>query len=167
MRRATDMSLENVTFLPFMDQGDYFDMLADIDVAFVSQRSRTGNVFFPSKLLGIMAKSKPLMISADPDSELATFIRECECGVVVAPGDERILVDAITRFLEQPDELKRLGHKGFLSVMAYDRASILSKFMEKIASMQTGKSVDRAKKISKLLREGVSRLLKKSVFSRE
>jgi colanic acid biosynthesis glycosyl transferase WcaI len=138
MRRATDLSLENVTFLPFMDQGDYFDMLADIDVAFVSQRSRTGNVFFPSKLLGIMAKSKPLMISADPDSELATFIRECECGVVVAPGDEPILVDAITRFLEHPDELKRLGRNGFLSVMAYDRASILSKFMEKIASLQRG-----------------------------
>jgi colanic acid biosynthesis glycosyl transferase WcaI len=136
MQRARVLTLKNVTFLPFMEQVDYFDMLEDIDISFVSQRSGTGNVFFPSKLLGIMAKSKPLMISADPDSELATVIRESDCGVVVAPGDERILVDAITRFLEHPDELKRLGHNGFLSVMAYDRVSVLSKFMEKIASMQ-------------------------------
>jgi colanic acid biosynthesis glycosyl transferase WcaI len=78
---AGEKKLKNLTFLPFLSQEDYFDLLADIQVSFIAQRTGTGNVFFPSKLLGIMAMSRPVLISADDDAELSSFVRRHQSGL--------------------------------------------------------------------------------------
>lgn len=125
--------LENVTFLPFMSQEHYFEMLQDIDVAFVSQKSGTGDVFFPSKLLGIMAMRKPLLISADPGSELATVISNAECGLVSAPDDLNSLLRNVVSLYEDSSLRQTLGEKGYRHVEAYDRERVLSGFLARIS----------------------------------
>ena len=50
---------------------NYTALLADADLCFITQQSGSGNSFFPSKLLGLLAQSKPVITVADPESELA------------------------------------------------------------------------------------------------
>ena len=107
-------------------------MLEDLDVSYVSQRSGTGNIFFPSKLLGIMAKSKPLLVSADLNSELSNVIRTCDCGIVSAFDDTHAQVEGILKFYKNTDEAMQKGQNGFKSVLKYDRAVVLNQFHQKI-----------------------------------
>jgi colanic acid biosynthesis glycosyl transferase WcaI len=133
---SKDLSLINVTFISFLSQHEYFEMLEDLDISYVSQRSGTGNVFFPSKLLGIMAKSKPLLIAADPDSELFTFIQKNECGIITNFDDTKAQVEAVLKFYKNPNEIFKMGQNGFKSVLKYDRDIILNQFHNKIVKNQ-------------------------------
>jgi len=130
---ARSKALTNVTFLPFMSQERYFEMLQDIDVLFVSQKPGTGDVFFPSKLLGIMAMRKPLLISADLDSELSTVISNARCGLVSAPDDLDSLLENLTSLYEDKGLRKSLAQNGYEHVKAYDRKRVLSNFLAQIS----------------------------------
>jgi colanic acid biosynthesis glycosyl transferase WcaI len=129
---AKDKALKNVTFVPFMPQKHYFEMLQDIDVLFVSQKAGSGNVFLPGKLLGIMAMSKPLLVSADLDSELAAVVSEAECGFVSAPSDLNSLLKNVIS-LKDPKLRRTLGKNGYRYVQSYDREQVLSKFLARIS----------------------------------
>jgi colanic acid biosynthesis glycosyl transferase WcaI len=134
---AAQKALTNITFLPFLPQGEYFEMLQDIDVSFVSQRSGTGDVFFPSKLLGIMAMRKPLLVSADPDSELSRVISGAGCGLVSSPNDMDSLLRDVLSLLHEPSLRERLGENGRRHVELYDRERVLSGFLARISGHGT------------------------------
>jgi len=109
-------------------------MLQDIEVSFVAQKANTGNVFFPSKLLGIMAMGKPILVSADPDSELATVVSQSGCGLVVPAGDAQAAARQLNRLFENPGELARIGDHGREGVKAFDRNAVLGAFLNQIRS---------------------------------
>lgn len=115
----------NISFLPFMNANDYLDMLRDVDLVFVAQRSGAGNNFFPSKLLGLMAQSMPLLVAADGDSELAKVIRATGCGLVSEYGDSSALKAAFYRFANGEIDLVEFGARGLAKVEEYDRKVIL------------------------------------------
>jgi len=137
---ARNKALTNITFLPFMPQEHYFEMLQDIDVSFVSQTSGTGDVFFPSKLLGVMAMRKPLLVSADPDSELSIVISNAKCGLVSAPDDLDSLLENLISLYRNPDLRQALAQNGYEHVKSYDRERVLSGFLARI-SQRSGRSL--------------------------
>ncbi len=129
---AKDKVLTNLTFLPFMSQEHYFEMLQDIDVSFVAQKPGVGDVFFPGKLLGIMAMGKPLLVSADLGSELATVVTDVGCGLVSAPGDLESLFQNVVSLYERPDLCEALGYNGYRYVKNYAREQVLPRFLDQI-----------------------------------
>lgn len=131
-RYAQGKSLGNITFLPFLSQDRYYEMLKDVDVLFVSQKAGAGDVFFPSKLLGIMAMGKPLLISADPNSELSTVISGAGCGLVSAPNDRGSLLQNLLSLYRDPTLRRSLEAKGFEHVKTYEREHVLSRFLDRI-----------------------------------
>ena len=135
---AKDKALDNLTFLPFMSQEDYFEMLQDIDVSFISQKSGSGDVFFPGKLLGITAMCKPLLVSADLDSELATVVSDAECGLVSAADDLNSLLQNVISLYRNPNLRKALGQNGYGYVRFYDRERVLSGFLAQICRWGRG-----------------------------
>lgn len=130
--RAAALGLRNLTRVKFLGADAYREMLADVDVSFVAQRAGTGNVFFPSKLLGIMAMAKPLLISADPDSELATFVREHGCGLVASADDVAALAAHVRALAASPERRARLGRNGATVVRRFDRDVVLSELLERV-----------------------------------
>jgi colanic acid biosynthesis glycosyl transferase WcaI len=130
---AKNKALTNITLLPFMSQEHYFEMLQDIDVSFVSQKSRTGDIFFPSKLLGIMAMRKPLLVSADLDSELSTVISSAGCGLVSVPDDLNSLLKNLVSLYENPSLRQALARNGYEHVKHYDREQVLSGFLARVS----------------------------------
>ena len=131
-KSVRDKGLNNITFLPFMSQERYFEMLKDIDVSFVSQRPASGDVFFPSKLLGIMAMGKPLLISADQESELSTVVSNAGCGLVSTPDTPHLLLRNLLSLYKDQTLCRTLGQNGRQHVKAYDRERVLSSFMKRI-----------------------------------
>ncbi len=127
---AAEKNLSNLTFLPFLSQPDYFDLLQDIQLSFIAQRKGTGDVFFPSKLLGIMAMSKPVLISADNESELSSFVRKYNSGLTVDAGDIDDLVASVRRLYEDSGLLKALGGNARKAVDQFDREVVLGKLLE-------------------------------------
>jgi colanic acid biosynthesis glycosyl transferase WcaI len=124
---AAEKNLANLTFLPFLSQPDYFDLLQDIQLCFIAQRKGTGDVFFPSKLLGIMAMSKPMLISADMESELACFVRKNNSGLTVEAGNVGQLATSVQRLFENSILLNELGKNAREAVNQFDREAVLGK----------------------------------------
>ena len=110
-------------------------MLADVDVMFVAQRSGAGNNFFPSKLLGIMAQAKPLLVAADTDSELGRVITQSGCGLVSPYGDTAELLANLNRLLGSRVELPQMGMKGRESIMVFDRRKVLGAWRNRIVGL--------------------------------
>lgn len=135
MALAKQLGLRNCTFLPFLSRQEYLSMLTDIDVAFVAQRSGAGDNFFPSKLLGIMARSKPLLVAADQNSELARVITQAACGLVSPYQDLSRLVENLLTLKNNSGILAEMGFQGRIKVMEYDRSKILGEWRNRIEAL--------------------------------
>lgn len=130
-----DKNLHNITLHPFLGQEEYYNMLRDVDISFLAQKSSTGNIFFPSKLLGIMALAKPILVSADPDSELARFIVDNGCGLAAPPGDINTLKKHVEFFLRHPLEREKIGLQGMAAVRRFDRQAVLSPYFDRMTRL--------------------------------
>ena len=84
--RVAKLGLPNVRLFPLLGDEDYASMLAEADVALVTQAAGTGRFFFPSKLLSVLRAGLPVITSADADSELALAVAEGGFGLNVDPG---------------------------------------------------------------------------------
>src|SRR3954471_15847344 len=84
--RIRAQQLSNISMLPLQQGADYTALLNDADLCFITQQSGSGNSFFPSKLLGLLAQSKPVITVADPESELAEAVQEGAFGRNIPPG---------------------------------------------------------------------------------
>jgi glycosyltransferase involved in cell wall biosynthesis len=115
---AGELGLANITWLSFMGRDQLTDSLACCHVALISQLQETVGVAVPSKLYGILASGKAVLAQVPAQSEVARVVREENCGIVVLPGDERALADAICVLAEAPDEVKGQGASAFAAYHA-------------------------------------------------
>lgn len=112
-RLASDLRLTNITWLPYQERDRLADSLACCNVALISQLGPLAGVAVPCKLYGILASGKAVLAQVPSQSEVARVLAEENCGVVVPPGDERALADAIRVLAEAPEEVQRQGAHAF------------------------------------------------------
>jgi colanic acid biosynthesis glycosyl transferase WcaI len=98
----------HIRMLPLLLERDYRDMLMASDVCLVTQAPGTGQYFFPSKLLSVLAAGTPVLSVADRDSELARAVDEGRFGVNVAPGNPQALADKLRELAENPAPLTEM-----------------------------------------------------------
>jgi colanic acid biosynthesis glycosyl transferase WcaI len=127
--RAHDMKLPNFNMLPLQAGPDYPALLVDADVCFITQQAGAGNSFFPSKLLGLLAASKPVVIVAAPECELALALREGNFGVNVPPGQPRELAAALDALAKDPARLAAYGEAGRRYVEQFGKNSVFENFL--------------------------------------
>ena len=89
------LGLPNISMLPLQQGENYTALLNDADLCFITQQSGSGNSFFPSKLLGLLAQSKPVITVADPESELAEAVVEGGFGVNIPPGHPQEMAERL------------------------------------------------------------------------
>jgi colanic acid biosynthesis glycosyl transferase WcaI len=131
--QAREMKLSNVGFLPFAR--DYQALLADADVCFITQQAGAGNSFFPSKLLGLLAQSKPVVTVAAPECELAFSLREGHFGVNVPPGQPRELAAVLDALAKDPERLAEFGAAGRRYVEQFEKSRVMQSFVEELRSL--------------------------------
>jgi colanic acid biosynthesis glycosyl transferase WcaI len=127
-RRARDMGLANVLFLPLQAEVEYHEMMVDADLYFVTQQAGSGALFFPSKLLKGLALSKAIIVVADEQSELSLAATEGRFALVVKPDHPDELAAAQERLAANKEERLALGRVGRRYVEQYELKRLLRSF---------------------------------------
>jgi colanic acid biosynthesis glycosyl transferase WcaI len=133
--RAREMKLPNFSMLPLQAGADYSALLADADVCFITQQAGAGNSFFPSKLLGLLAASKPVVTVAAPECELALALREGNFGVNVPPGEPRELAAVLDALAKDRQRLAKFGEAGRRYVEQFEKTRVFEKFLAELAGV--------------------------------
>ena len=133
--RAREMKLPNVSMLPLQAGRDYRALLVDADLCFITQQAGSGNSFFPSKLLGLLAEAKPVVTVAAPECELALSLAEGGFGVNVPPGRPQELADLLHSLAKDPQRLAEFGAAGRRYVLQFEKTRVFETFAEELDSL--------------------------------
>jgi colanic acid biosynthesis glycosyl transferase WcaI len=60
----------------------------------------------PSKLITYMLASKPIMLIADCESEIAKELKKAECGLVISTRSSKMVANGFSEFLQKSDKMK-------------------------------------------------------------
>jgi colanic acid biosynthesis glycosyl transferase WcaI len=114
-RRAAEMELRNVRFLPLLGQEDFRGLLAASGVCLVTQQQSVSEVAFPSKIVTYLAAGRPIVASVNPECEVARITRESATGRVVKAEDPGELSKAIREM--KGEDLEKLSEnaRGYAS----------------------------------------------------
>lgn len=109
---AERVQADAVRFLPYQPSEVVPLSLSSADVHFVGLAAGLAGYVVPSRLYGIMAAARPVIVSADADSETSQLVSGVGCGVVVPPGRVDLVAGAIRDLRTRRSELAEMGRLG-------------------------------------------------------
>ena len=121
----TNSKLNNFRMLPFQPVRIVNSMYAASDVCIVPLRSGFSYDTVPSKIYTAMAAGRPVLASAETDSETAMLINESSAGVCVAPESAGALIEAITLLYDHPKRVVAMGDNGRKWIEKYYSRSVV------------------------------------------
>ena len=101
---AAAADLPNLIVLPFQPEDRFSEFLGLADVHLMPQEKGAADLMLPSKLGGMLASGRPILVTADAGTELADFLGEA--AVCTAPGDVEAMAAALTALADAPDAAK-------------------------------------------------------------
>jgi colanic acid biosynthesis glycosyl transferase WcaI len=127
-RLAQTMNLSNVRFLPFYpyEMMPWLRATSDLQVSLYKFGSAKNSM--PSKIYEIMASGRPILASAEPDSDVRRLIETTACGLCVDPQRVDQLVMAIRVLYHNPDLCAAMARKG--------RAAAEERFSRQVVARQ-------------------------------
>ena len=126
----------NLDFIDFLSQEDYYNFLSDVDIVFISQKKDSGDVYFPSKLLGIMAKEKLIFVSADTESEIYKVITQNKLGVSSDFGDTAQMEMQLNKYLQNASSFNSYQTNAYTYVQQFDREFVLRNVLKQVAQLE-------------------------------
>ncbi len=106
---AAAVGLPNLLLLPFQPEERFSEFLGLADVHLMPQEKGAADLMLPSKLGGMLASGRPILVTADPGTELSDFLGSA--AVCTAPGDVEAMIAALLTLAERPSgdgEARRL-----------------------------------------------------------
>ena len=110
--QAANLGLSNMLILPYQPYSLIQQIYAASDLNLVPQSAESGPSSFPSKVYRIMSCGRPVLVYADPASELASLVNEVACGIVVPIGKPEDLAEAIRNAVQNEKALAKMGENG-------------------------------------------------------
>jgi glycosyltransferase involved in cell wall biosynthesis len=104
--------VDQVQFLYYQSREVLPQSLSAADVHVVGLAAGLAGYVVPSRLYGILAVGKPVIVAADPESETAQLVTEVGCGIVVPPGRPELLARAIRDAHDGKHDLEAMGARG-------------------------------------------------------
>jgi colanic acid biosynthesis glycosyl transferase WcaI len=109
---AEQLEVDQVTFLYYQSRGVLPQSLSAADVHVVGLAPGLAGYVVPSRLYGILAVARPVIVAADPESETAQVVERVGCGIVVPPGRPELLARAIRDAHDGKYDLVEMGRRG-------------------------------------------------------
>lgn len=122
--KAEQLALANVRFLDFQPYESLPSLRAASDVQVSLYRTGAARYSMPSKLYEIMSSGRPVLASAEADSDVANLIQETKCGICIAPHRADALIDALLNLKNDPALRVGMGQHG--RAAAEERFSVSS-----------------------------------------
>ena len=101
-----------VRFLGYQPRARLSLSLASADLHFVGLARGLSGYVVPSRLYGVLSVGRPVLVSADRDSETVRLVEAAECGVVVPPGRPELVAGVIRDVVEGRLSLEGMGERG-------------------------------------------------------
>jgi glycosyltransferase involved in cell wall biosynthesis len=118
--------------------------LASGDLHFVGLARGLSGFVVPSRLYGILAAGRPVLVSADADSETVRLVEEVGCGIVVPPGQPELVAGVIRDVVEGRTSLEGMGERGRAWVESEaDRQVAFGRYRRLVADVVAGSSSSR------------------------
>jgi len=122
---AATTGLKNVRFLPLQPVDRLNELLNTADIHLLPQRADAADLVMPSKLTAMLASGRPVVATAQADTQVANVVSGC--GIVVPPGDVASLVRAVRDLLSDPERRKILGQNARKYALAHwEKNQVLS-----------------------------------------
>lgn len=109
---ASDLGATNVRFLPYQPREVLPQSLSAADVHFVGLGRGLAGYVVPSRINGVLSAGRPVIVSADSESETAHLVNAASCGIAVPPGDVAAVAQAIRKAHAGEMDLDALGASG-------------------------------------------------------
>jgi glycosyltransferase involved in cell wall biosynthesis len=106
------LEADAVRFLEYQPRETLSLSLAAADVHVVGLASGLSGYVVPSRLYGVLAAGRPVIVAADSESETAQIVESVGCGVVVPPGRPELLAEAIRAAHDGVYDLAAMGDRG-------------------------------------------------------
>src|SRR5436190_6620896 len=106
------LEADRVRFLYYQPRQVLAQSLSAADVHVVGLAPGLAGYVVPSRLYGILAVARPVIVAADPESETAQVVQEVGCGIVVPPGRPELVARAIRDAHDGKYDLERMGRLG-------------------------------------------------------
>jgi putative colanic acid biosynthesis glycosyltransferase WcaI len=133
------LQAERVTFLPYQPREVLPESLSAADVHFVGLGKGLAGYVVPSRLYGILAVGRPVIVAADAESDPARVVREIGCGLVVPPGRPDLLAAALREVHAGAHDLAEMGRRGREYVVeAADRRTAFERYRGLLNELVTG-----------------------------
>jgi colanic acid biosynthesis glycosyl transferase WcaI len=133
---AERLEADRVRFLPYQPREVLHQSLAAADVHYVGLTKGLSGFVVPSRVYGILAAARPMIVAADADSETARIVLEVECGVLVPSDRPDLLAAAIRDARDGLLDLERMGARGREYVeREADRSVSLGRYRELIEGL--------------------------------
>lgn len=117
--------LTNVSFLGLQSAENFAELLRAADVHLIPQKAEAADLVLPSKLGGILASGRPVVVMATAGTGLAEEIGQG--GIVIPPGDAGGLAEAIVTLAGDAALCRSLGEEArSIAVARWDKATIIS-----------------------------------------
>lgn len=108
--------------------------LAMADVHLLPQKAEATDLVLPSKLIGMLASSRPLISTSPAGSDLAAIA--AEAGLCVPPGDAAALQEAVERLCGDPALRQQRGERARqLAAEHFDRERLLPAFEQQLREL--------------------------------
>lgn len=132
-KKAQQLKLRNVTFLPFQPYKDLPMLLSASDLLLVPLDIKKTQLSVPSKLYNYMAAGRPIVGFTDEESEVARIISDAECGLNVLPDDVEGMARMFQNMMKDKDNREKMGRKARDYVEKnYAKDVVLKKYEELI-----------------------------------
>lgn len=109
---ANELGDTNVRFLPYQPREVLSESLSAADVHYLGLARGLAGYVVPSRINGILAAGRPVIVAADADSEPAQLVQAAGCGIAVPPGDPAAVAAAIRRAYAGEVDLAAFGAAG-------------------------------------------------------
>jgi colanic acid biosynthesis glycosyl transferase WcaI len=106
------LEADKVQFLPYQPLYMLPQSLSAADVHYVGLVGGLSGYVVPSRLYGILAAARPVIVAAEPESETAQVVSSVGCGVLVPPGRPELIAAAIRDAYDGRYDLAEMGRRG-------------------------------------------------------
>ena len=118
-------SVQNLLMLPFQSVQIVNAMYASASVCIVPLRRGFSYDTVPSKIYTAMAAGRPVVASAESDSETALLLEESESGITVEPEQSDSLIGAIGDLYHNQNKILVMGKNGRKWIEQYYTRSVV------------------------------------------
>ncbi len=108
-KRAADLGLINICFLPFQPRERLVEMQQSANVMLLTTHPNSTDSSVPSKLISYMAAGRAVICAANSSTTVATVVREADAGVVLPPDSPSAIASTIKELAQSPTRVQRMG----------------------------------------------------------